>query len=180
MKVRDIVIGGIGALLGLGGGILLTRPEVHKLKKQVIVLQNELENKDKIINDANRQNRMLHVLIQENQQIKLAFKDSDFTNYGKELYNYCLLDYFTINVKYLIKQKDISKEEKAFIKAFNKFLNAKSSNGVSQKTREKILDYIEPRHKKDILKGKYADLSKIDKLVNAKDIDKALKKLKTA
>lgn len=176
MKAKDVVVSVGIAIVAFAGGILARQPEVNKLKKQVKNLQIELANKDKLINDANRQNRMLHILLQENQQLKINIGD-EFPSYGRELYNYCLLDYFTINVKHLIKQRNITHEEEQFVKSFNKFLNAKSVNDVSQKHRNRILNYIEPKYGKKVLKGQYADLSKIDKLVNEKDIDRALKKL---
>ena len=158
-KILNWILWPLLAFFGFLIGLFARQPAINKLKKQVILLQQDNENLLNII-EANHQS-FQELLVQHKAlkaiQIskKTALKDQMVENL---IMQYAVKEYLTLLLKCGKHGQKLEKDELVFFSAFEKVINGKT---LSSSNKVNIKDYILSRHKANIKKLQECDCSHI-------------------
>ena len=136
-------------------GFFVRQPSVNKLKKQVKIMQKEIENLQSamkgyqdVYSDMYVQYKKLKVIqIKQKAEIEGKLKDNLILQYG-------LKDYLTLLFDVVKKERKLSRIENIFYKSFDSVIEGKK---VGKKEFENIKEYVLEKHKKEINSLKICD-----------------------
>lgn len=140
-----LLAAGLMAAGGLVGGALLRQPEINRLKKQVMLLQNEIARLQVIIEEQQRQitelklryDTIIFLRIFEKQRVAADIK-------GQILYLCSFKEYLSLSMQ-RSKGQDIPKLQHKFLRVYE-MLTTGNDSQLEDSDFDFMVDYIEDKY----------------------------------
>jgi len=165
-KIYFWILSALLAIAAFFGGFFIRQPKINKLKKQVEILQSDI---NKLLSLCKKQKTDFQELLIQHKSLKaINFKKRSAAKEKLRenlIGQYALKEYIELLILRVRESKELSKEELTFFNAYEKAMNGKPSSA----TQVKVQNYIISKYATELKKLKECDCeSAINNLSNMK------------